>query len=72
MKHCCCLTEKSPQIQSLYVICMKDLRSKDSRPKTQNIKFRVEARGLFYISVFFGNLSSSEEDLLFYGTPIWD
>jgi len=27
---------------------------------------------LFYISVFFGNLSSSEEDLLFYGTPIWD
>jgi hypothetical protein len=51
---------------------MKDLRSKDSRPKTQNIKFRVEARGLFYISVFFGNLSSSEEDLLFYGTPIWD
>lgn len=56
MIHCRCLTQKWTQIQSLYVICRKDLRSKDSQPRTRKIKSKVEARGLCYIPVFFLSL----------------
>ena len=50
-----------------YVICMKDMRSKESHLETQIIKFKVKAKGLCYILVLFWE---SEEGFLCHETPI--